>query len=150
MDTFVHKQEWSVCLKMHVWIYNWCYPEGFSITNLICFPFLLLQVPSAPPTYTGRQLWWTRGLDRGCVVENEEDGEGEEGRVQDEGPVWLEWTYNMGANSRALSPCVQTWDFKSDCVPINYCMSVCVRLWERRVWRTELKSPEGLLAHKSL
>lgn len=58
------------------------------------------------------------------MVENEEKRmervrrEGSETR----GPAWLNWTKNMDAHRALFTLCT---DLNTDCVPINYCMSVC-------------------------
>lgn len=106
----------STCLSI------WRYPY-----NLQTY-FALLQVPSAPPTYTGRQLWWgekTGKKMRGRKWREEEDGEVEGGGVWDGGTDWMDWTYNMDAN-RALPLRVQTITLTACQLTITvWCMSVC-------------------------
>lgn len=121
----------DACVSMRL------YPGCLSFTNFI----FLLQVPSAPPTYTGRQLWWVRGLERRCVVKKnkwgeEEDVEGEEGRGPGREARLVVLDLKHGCQKGPFTLCT---DLNTDCVPINYCMSACVRVRESRVWRTELK-----------
>lgn len=76
------------------------------------------------------------------MVENEEeDGEGEEGGVWDEGPTWLDLKHGCQQGPFALCT-----DLNTDCVPINYCMSVCET--ERQQGMED--RAKALLAHKSL
>lgn len=87
-----------------------------------------LQVPSAPPTYTGRQLWWARRLERRCMIKKKRRRSGcggREGRLQVGLDLW-EWIYNADA-CRALSLCT---NFST--VTLTVCQSMYVCVWERK------------------
>lgn len=96
------------------------------------------QVPSAPPTYTGRQLWWARGSSA-RTVENE--GKKRKKRMRREGSE----TKGPLLGCTGLKTWTPTWSF-SLCVQtqsLTVCQStivwVCVRPRDGRAWRTELK-----------